>query len=113
MVPFPPPFYFVFYISNFLSYIENNFSYELARPIMGTIFLVINQMQGLYVIYKSRDMRTNPETRGGIPRLEGESRDTRASPETRGRIPRHARAKPEWQGFMIRVQTERWFITIL
>ena len=40
MVLFPPPFYFVFYISNFLSYIKNNFSYELARHIMGTIFLV-------------------------------------------------------------------------
>ena len=40
MVLFPPPFYFVFYISNLLSYIQNNFSYELARPIMGTIFLV-------------------------------------------------------------------------
>ena len=38
-------------------------SYELARPIMGTIFLVINHMRGLY-------------------------------------------------GFMNRVQTERWFITI-
>ena len=32
--------FFVFYISNLLSYIQNNFSYELARPIMGTIFLV-------------------------------------------------------------------------
>ena len=32
--------YFVFYISKLLSYIQNNFSYELARPIMGTIFLV-------------------------------------------------------------------------
>ena len=31
--------YFVFDISNLLSYIQNNFSYELARPIMGTIFL--------------------------------------------------------------------------
>ena len=31
---------FFFYISNLLSYIQNNFSYELARPIMGTIFLV-------------------------------------------------------------------------
>ena len=31
---------FYFYISNLLSYIQNNFSYELARPIMGTIFLV-------------------------------------------------------------------------
>ena len=40
MVLFPPPFYFFFYISNLLSYIQNNFSYELARPIMGTIFLV-------------------------------------------------------------------------
>ena len=26
---------------------------------------------------------------------------------------RDTRAKPEWQGFMNRVQTERWFITIL
>ena len=42
MVLFLPPFYFVFYISNLLSYIQNNFSYELARPIMGTIFLVIH-----------------------------------------------------------------------
>ena len=41
MVLFPPPFYFAFDISNLLSYIQNNFSYELARPIMGTIFLVI------------------------------------------------------------------------
>ena len=41
VVLFPPPFYFVFDISNLLSYIQNNFSYELARPIMGTIFLVI------------------------------------------------------------------------
>ena len=40
VVLFPPPFYFVFDISNLLSYIQNNFSYELARPIMGTIFLV-------------------------------------------------------------------------
>ena len=44
VVLFPPPFYFVFYISNLLSYIQNNFGYELARPIMGTIFLV-------YIIY--------------------------------------------------------------
>ena len=42
VVLFPPPFYFVFDISNLLSYIQNNFSYELARPIMGTIFLVLN-----------------------------------------------------------------------
>ena len=56
---------------------------SLARPIMGTIFLVyvivINQMRGLYAIYKSRDTR----------------------------------AKPECQGFMNRVQTVRWFITII
>ena len=32
-----------FYISNFLSYIKNNFSYELARPMMGSIFLVIGE----------------------------------------------------------------------
>ena len=36
---------FFFYISNLLSYIQNNFSYDLARPIMGTIFLVI-----LYIV---------------------------------------------------------------
>ena len=41
--------------------------------------IVINQMRGLYEIYKSRDTR----------------------------------AKPECQGLMNRVQTERWFITIL
>ena len=41
MVLFPPPFYFAFDISNLLSYIQNNFSYELTRPIMGTIFLVL------------------------------------------------------------------------
>ena len=45
----------------------------------GIYVIVINQMRGLYEIYKSRDTR----------------------------------AKPEWQGFMNRVQTERWFITIL
>ena len=51
---FPPPFYFVFDISNLLSYIQNNFSYELARPIMGTIFLVIistNKSQELTVFH--------------------------------------------------------------
>ena len=36
-----PPFYFVFYISNLLSYIKNISSNELARPVMGTIFLVL------------------------------------------------------------------------
>ena len=41
--------------------------------------IVINQMRGLYEIFKSRDTR----------------------------------AKPECQEFMNRVQTERWFITIL
>ena len=41
-----------FCISNLLSYIQNNFSYELARPVMGTIFLVIiimNKSQELTV----------------------------------------------------------------
>ena len=36
---------FFFYISNLLSYIQNNFSFELAHPIMGTIFLVY------YILY--------------------------------------------------------------
>ena len=40
VVLFPPPFYFVFDISNLLSYIQNISSNELARPVMGTIFLV-------------------------------------------------------------------------
>ena len=44
VILFPPPFYFDFDISNLLSYIQNNFSYELARPIMGTIFLVYNNI---------------------------------------------------------------------
>ena len=48
-------------------------------PTRGIYVIVINQMQGLYAIYKSRDTR----------------------------------AKPECQGFMNRVQTELWFITIL
>ena len=52
--------------------------------------IVINHMRGLYVIVINH-------MRGlyGIYK----SRETRA--------------KPEWQGFMNRVQTERWFITIL
>ena len=41
VVLFPPPFYFVFDILNLLSYIQNISSNELARPVMGTIFLVI------------------------------------------------------------------------
>ena len=49
MVLFPPPFYFDFDISILLSYIQNNFSYELARPIMGTIFLVIYICVCMYV----------------------------------------------------------------
>ena len=53
VVLFPPLFYFVFYISNLLSYIQNNFSYELARSIMETIFLVIsmNKSQELTVFH--------------------------------------------------------------
>ena len=41
VVLFPPPFCFVFDISNLLSYIQNISSNELARPVMGTIFLVV------------------------------------------------------------------------
>ena len=41
VVLFPPPFYFFLYISNLLSYIQNISSNELARPVMGTIFLVV------------------------------------------------------------------------
>ena len=39
MVLFPPPFYFVFYISTRIVHTLIS-SYELAPPIMGTIFLV-------------------------------------------------------------------------
>ena len=60
MVLFPTPFYFVYYISNLLSYIQNNFSYELARPIMGTIFLVYIHtcicVQKKIVIERTRDL---------------------------------------------------------
>ena len=45
----------------------------------GVHVIVINQMRGLYEIYKSRDTSS----------------------------------KPEWQGFMSRLQTKRWFITVL
>ena len=54
MVLFPPPFYFVYYISHLLSYIQNNFSYELARPIMGTIFLVIFTRHAVAVMIFTR-----------------------------------------------------------
>ena len=47
--------YFVFYISKLLSYIQNNFSYELARPIMGTIFLVI-----IIIMNKSQELKVFP-----------------------------------------------------
>ena len=40
LLSLPPPFYFAFDISNLLSY-KIISSYELARPVMGTIFLVI------------------------------------------------------------------------
>ena len=41
VVLFPPPFYFVYDISNHLSYIPNISSNELARPVMGTISSII------------------------------------------------------------------------
>ena len=49
MVLFPPPFYFVFFISQ-TSYRTYKIisSYELARPIMGTIFLVIHMRLRLW-----------------------------------------------------------------
>ena len=39
MVLFPPPLYFVFENHNLLLYIQNISRNELARPVMGTIFL--------------------------------------------------------------------------
>ena len=65
MVLFPPPFYFVVYISNLLSYIQNNFSYELARLIMGTSFVVIGErdtlrsVQSRIVLYYYYIVRAN------------------------------------------------------
>ena len=60
VVLLPPPFYFVFDISNLLSYIQNNFSYELARLIMGTIFLVsiiiMNKSQELTIFHGSQKL---------------------------------------------------------
>ena len=52
---------------------------QLITRVRVEYVIVINQMWGLYEIYKSRD----------------------------------SRAKPEWQGFMNRVQSEHWFITVL
>ena len=40
VVLFPPPFYFVFDISNLYRTYKIISSNELARPLMGTIFLV-------------------------------------------------------------------------
>ena len=40
MVLFPPPFYFVFDISNLLSYIKIISSYELARPDDKTYIII-------------------------------------------------------------------------
>ena len=51
MVLFPPPFYFVFDISNLLSYIQNN---ELARPVMGTMLVVVSLSQTLYLTLAKR-----------------------------------------------------------
>ena len=48
-------FCFLLHSIYILSYIQNNFSYELARPIMGIIFLVIiiimNKSQELTVFH--------------------------------------------------------------
>ena len=52
MVLFPPPFYFVFDISNLLSYIQNISSNELTRPVTGTIFLVYEDFG--YTIYMDK-----------------------------------------------------------
>ena len=49
-----------FYISNFLLYIQNHFSYELARPIMGTIFLVI-RLNTLVDVIRVPKVRTSGE----------------------------------------------------
>ena len=94
-------------------------SYELARPIMGTIFLVRT----------SRWIRIAAAcvAQGIIGRAK---RDPHWGVQSRFRViqvivinrmrglyeiykSRDMGAKPEWQGFMNRVQTERWFITIL
>ena len=74
MVLFPPPFYFVFDISNLLSYIQNNFSYELARPIMGTIFLVII----IIIMNKSQELTVFHGRQKLIPpRIKGQKSDGR------------------------------------
>ena len=43
----------VFDISNLLSYIKKFSSYELARPVMGTIFLVV---RGVYIMSVGRSV---------------------------------------------------------
>ena len=40
VVLFPPPFYFVLKNSNLLTYIQTNTRNEIARPVLGTTFLV-------------------------------------------------------------------------
>ena len=54
MVLFPSPFYFVFDIPNLLSSYKIISSYELARPVMGTIFLV-----NIYIQVKKKVFKIN------------------------------------------------------
>ena len=50
MVLFPPPFYFVFDISNLLSYIQNNFKLRARSPRNGNHFLVVNKSDLIHVL---------------------------------------------------------------
>ena len=63
MVLFPPPFYFVFDISNLLSYIQNNFK---LSAVMGTIFLVV-KAEGCLGNYSANIPRTRANALGLKP----------------------------------------------
>ena len=75
MVLFPPPFYFIFDISNLLSYIQNISSNELARPVMGTISQVIIQSIVCFydaMVFVTVFRKTNWSARKSIYRVHAE-----------------------------------------
>ena len=49
VVLFPSPFYFVFYISNLISYIQNNFKLRARSPHNGNHFSSINACRSIEI----------------------------------------------------------------
>ena len=96
---------------------------DLARPVMGTIFPVYHLKSQLNTPNPQKftwPAKTGYSSNYVRRRLGGFSQirsHVIVINHMRGLYEinksRDTRAKPEWQGFMNRVQTEHWFITIL